>query len=231
MKNLFALLFLISTISFGQSVDYNKIILPEGAQTSDFAEKLVQIAWRNHPENEMFRREVNVAAYDVKKSSAEWAEIVRFQANLNEFTLNPGSDVRSRADFFPKYNLSATLSLGMFFTIPNNIKQTRERLVIAESQVNNQKLIVRNAVLKGYNTLIMREKMYKIQSQLALDNETSHKLVEQKFKSGEITFETYSTSLTTFSTTTLAQIQAEADFKNAKLDLEKMVGIKLEDVR
>lgn len=231
MKKIVLFLLFISTAALGQYVDYNKIILPDGVRTNDFAEKLVQIAWRNHPENEMFRRQVNVAAFDVKKSSAEWADIVHFRANLNEFVLNPGADQYSRALFFPKYNVSADVSLGMFFNIPYNVKQNKERLVIAETQVNNQKLQVRNQVLKTYNQFVMREKMYKIQSQLALDNETSHKLVEQKFKSGEITFETYSNSLSTFSATTLAQVQAEADFKNAKLDLEELIGMKLEDVR
>lgn len=222
---------LISTTAFGQYVDYNKVILPDGVQTNDFAEKLVQIAWRNHPDNEMFRRQVNVAGYDVKKSSAEWADIVHFRGNVNEFVLNPGADLYSRALFFPKYNVSADISLGMFFQIPYNVKQNKERLMIAQTQVNSQKLLVRNQVLKAYNTYLMREKMFKVQSQLALDNETSHKLVEQKFKSGEITFETYSASLSTFSAVNLSQIQAEADFRNAKLDLEQMIGMKLEDVR
>src|SRR5688572_3462479 len=167
---------MITTAALGQYVDYNKVILPEGAQTSDFAEKLVQIAWRNHPDNEMFRREVNVAGYDVKKSSAQWGDIVRFTGNVNEFVLNPGSDQLSRAMFFPKYNLSATISLGTFFTIPYDVKQNKERLMIAQTQVNSQKLLVRNQVLKAYNEYQTREKMLKIQSQLALDNETSHKL-------------------------------------------------------
>jgi outer membrane protein TolC len=230
MKKIIFLL-LISIPAFSQYVDYNKIILPEGAQTNDFAEKLVQIAWRNHPTNEMYRRQVNVAGYDMKKSNAEWGDVVRFTGNINEFVLNPGADTYSRALFYPKYNLSASLSLGMFFTIPYNVKQNKERLMIAQTQVNSQKLLVRNQVLKAYNEYLMREKMFKLQSQLALDNETSHKLVEQKFKNGEITFENYSMSLSAYSTILLSQLQAEKDFKNAKLDLEQLIGTKLEDVR
>jgi outer membrane protein TolC len=103
--------------------------------------------------------------------------------------------------------------------------------VIAQANVNVQKLDVRNKVLRAYNEYVMREKMYKIQSQLALDNETSHKLVEQKFKNGEITFETYSMSLSSFSATTLSQLEAEKEFRNAKLDIEQLIGMRLEDVR
>lgn len=222
---------MIATGALGQSVDYNKIILPEGLQTADFAEKLVQIAWRNNPNNEVFRREVTVANYDVKKSAVQWLDIIHVTGNLNEFTLNPGVDQYSRAAFFPRYNIQANIPLSIFFSVPYNTKQNRERVVIAQSQVNAQKLEVRNAVLKAHNDYVMREKIYKLQSQLALDNETSFKLIEQKFKRGEITFETYSSSLTTFSGTSLSQLEAERDYKNAKLDLEKFIGMKLEDVR
>jgi outer membrane protein TolC len=230
MKKILFML-LVSTAAFGQNVDYNKIILPSGVQTADFAEKLVQIAWRNHPSNEAFRREVNIAAYETKKAAVQWLDVVHVQGNLNQFTLNPASDVYSRAAFFPKYNIHGDLSLSWLFTIPYTTKQNKEREIVAQSQVNVQKLLVRQTVLKAYNEYLMHEKIYKIQTQLALDNETSHKLVEQKFKNGEITFETYSASLTTFSTTSLAQLEAERNFKNAKLDLEQLIGMRLEDVR
>jgi outer membrane protein TolC len=222
---------MISTAAFSQNVDYNKIILPEAVRTTDFAEKLVQLAWKNNPTNEMYRREVDVANYEVKKSSAQWGEIVSVQTNLNEFVLNPGADIYSRALFFPKYNLRGSISLGMLFTIPYTVKQNKERVLIAQSQVNSQKLLVRNNVLKAYNEYLMREQMFKIQSQLSLDSETSRKLLEQKFRNGEITFDVYSQSLNSFSATSLAQLQAERDYKNAKLDLEQLIGMKLEDVR
>ncbi|MBT1702591.1 TolC family protein [Chryseosolibacter indicus] len=222
---------LISTTVFAQNVDYNKIILPSGVQTDDFAEKLVQIAWRNHPTNEIFRREVNIADIEVNKSKVQWLDLVRFSSNLNEFVLNPGADQLSRSAFYPKYNVNGSISIATFFTIPYNTKQSKERLMITQAQVNAQKLQVRNSVMRAYNNYVLREKIFRIQSQLALDNETSHKLLEQKFKNGEITFETYSASLGAFSQMTLNQLTAERDYKDAKLDLEQLIGMKLEDVR
>jgi outer membrane protein TolC len=227
---------LISSPIFGQNVDYNKIILPDNAHSTEFAEKLVQLAWKNHPANDVLRREVTVAGIEVKKSAASWLDIVHVQGNVNEFTLNPNADFVTnngfeRSAFYPKYNIRGDISLAMFFTIPYETKQNRERLAIAQSNVNVRKLEVRNLVMKAYNEYQMREKMYKITSQLVLDNETSHKLVEQKFKSGEATFEVYSASLSNFSQMTINQLQSERDYKNAKLDLEQLIGLKLEDVR
>ena len=225
------LLLVISAPVFGQAVDYNKIILPEGSQGSEFEEKLVQLAWRNHPDNEVLRREVNIAGYNVKQSNASWLEIIRFSANLNEFTINQTADPFGRAAYYPRYNIGATVSLGTFFITPYNIKKSKETLIISQANVNAQKLVVRNTVLKLYNEYVMLERIYKLQSQAMLDNETSHKLAEQRFRRGEITFETYSTSLAAYNDVMVSQLQAERDYKNAKLDLEQWIGMRLEDVR
>jgi outer membrane protein TolC len=216
---------------FGQGVDYNKIILPDYTKTTDFAEKLVQIAWRNHPSNEVFRKEVDAARYTVKQSTATWLDIISVSGNLNEFTINPQSDVFGRSAFYPRYNVRANISLGQFFTIPYTTKVNKQRLQIAEANVNVQKLTVRNTVMRAYNEYLLQEKIFKVQSQLLLDNETSHKLIEQRFKNGETNFETYSQSLSTYSTMSIGQMEAERNFKNAKLDLEQLIGMRLEDVR
>ena len=227
-----AILFLVISIPvLGQNVDYNKIILPEGSQATEFEERLVQLAWRNHPANEAVRREVNIAEYDVKQSNVSWLENIRITGNMNEFTINKAADPFGRAAFFPKYNIGASVSLGTFFTIPYTIRKSKEALVISQANVNAQKLAVRNEVLKLYNEYVMRERIFKLQSQALLDNETSHKLEEQRFRRGDITFDLYSTSLAAYNDALVAQLQAERDFKNAKLDLEERIGMRLEDVR
>ena len=228
---LIILLLVISTPLFAQTVDYNKIILPESSQATEFEEKLVQLAWRNHPNNEAVRRELNIAEYDVKQSNVSWLENIRVTGNINEFTINKAADPFGRAAFFPKYNISATVSLGTFFTTPLTIKKSKEAKVIAQTNVNAQKLLVRNEVLKLYNEYLMRERIFKLQTQALLDNETSHKLEEQRFRRGDITFDVYSTSLASYNEALRAQLEAERDYKNAKLDLEQWIGMRLEDVR
>ncbi len=224
-------LLLISAPLFGQNVDYNKVIFPESSQSLAFEEKLIQLAWRNHPDNEILRREVNIAGYNVNQSNSAWLDNIRITGNLNEFTLNKQADPFGRANLFPKYNISASITLGTFFSTPYTIKKNKEALIISQANVNAQKLAVRNTVLKLYNEYVMRERIYKVQSQALLDNETSHKLAEQRFKRGEITFEMYATSLTSYNGIMISQLQAERDFKNATLDLEQWIGMKLGDVR
>jgi outer membrane protein TolC len=225
------LFLLISAPAFAQNVDYNKIILPESSQSSEFEEKLIQLAWRNHPDNEVLRRQVNIASYDVRQSNTAWLDNIHLTGNLNEFTINKQADPFGRANFFPKYNIGASISLGTFFNVPYTIKKNKEALMISQANVNSKKLAVRNTVLKLHNEYVMRERIFRVQSQALLDTETSHKLAEQRFKRGEITFDVYALSLTAYNEIMIAQLQSERDFKNAKLDLEQWIGMRLEDVR
>jgi outer membrane protein TolC len=224
------LLFVTANV-LGQNVDYNKIILPDHVQSPDFAEKLVQLAWKNNPQNEVLRREIKISEYQVKKNAAEWLDIIGLQGNVNEFTLNPSADENNRADFYPKYNIRAAITLGMFVAIPLNTKMDREQVAIANAQLDARKLEIRNIVMKTYNDYLLAEKIYKIQAQLFSDIENAHKILEQKFKNGETTFESYNTSQGSYSRASITLLGAETDYKNIKLDLEKLIGLSLEDVR
>lgn len=229
MKKIIFLLF-VTTHVLGQNIDYNKIILPNHVQSPDFAEKLVQLAWQNNPLNEVLRREIKAGEYQVKRNAGDWLDIIQLQGNLNEFTIK-GEENSNRAAFYPRYNIRAAISLGMFVTVPLTTKIDRQHLAIAESNLDARKLEVRNVVMKTYNDYILAEKIYKIQAQVFSDIENAHKLLEQKFKTGEVTFEAYSSSQANYNRASIVLLQAETDYKNTKLDLEKLIGLNLEDVR
>jgi outer membrane protein TolC len=230
MKKIILLLFVTANV-FGQNVDYNKIILPDHVQSPDFAEKLVQLAWKNNPGNEIFRRQIKISEYQVKRNAADWLDIIGLQGNVNEFTLNPSADDGNRADFYPKYNIRASITLGMFVNIPLNTKIDREQVAITNAQLDGRKLEIRNIVMKTYNDYLLLEKIYKIQAQLFSDIENAHKILEQKFKNGETTFENYSASQGNYNRASITLLSAETDYKNVKLDLERLIGLPLEDVR
>lgn len=230
MKKVIILLFVTANV-LGQNVDYNKIILPDHVQSPDFAEKLVQLAWKNNPLNEVLRREIKASEYQVKKNAANWLDIVQIQGNLNEFNINPSADINNRAVFFPKYNVRAGINLGMFITIPMQTKIDRQQLAISESNLDARKLEIRNVVMKTYNDYLLREKIYKIQAQVFSDIENAHKLLEQKFKNGETSFDAYSNSQGNYNRASIVLLTAETDYKNTKLDLERLIGLNLEDVR
>jgi len=215
--------------AYSQSVDYDKIIIPDNVYTEDFSEKLVRLAWKNYPTNEIAQRTVIISEKELKQAKWSWFENISAQGNLNEFTMNPGE--HERALFYPRYNFSARLTVGMFATIPAEVKKKREELSIAKAQLDQQKLDLRAEVLRRYQDYLMYESLLETQIKNFEDAFASFSLAEQRFKNGTITLEEYNIHLQKYNGEQVLRIQAENRLNIARIDLEQLIGIKLSEVQ
>lgn len=233
MKHLvvFFVSFVIPGTLFSQSVDYNKIILPDNAGNIEFEEKLVQLAWKNHPANRTLFNELEAAQHDTKIASAEWLNVIRLSGNLNEFNIPGASDVNGRSQFFPRYNIGAQVPLGLFKATPNAVKRGRELEQVAQNNINSRKLAVRAEVLKLYNEFVMNKEIFNLRSQELEQASSSFLLIEQRFKSGEEQYEKYNQAITVLNRVKIDRLQSQTNYLNTKLNLEELIGIKLEDVK
>lgn len=231
MKSVFVFLFCLFGIfaARSQNVDYNRIILPEGVRDIEFEEKLVQLAWKNHPSNKVVYNNLNVARYETKAASAEWLNTVRVSGNLNEFNIDASDNVRSQ--FFPRYNIGVIIPLGIFVSTPAYVKRGKEMEEIAAHNINSQKLAIRATVLKLYNEYLMYKDVFSIRTQELEETSTSFQVLEQRFKAGQEVYERYTAGLTLVNQVKIARVEAQTNFMNSKLSLEEYIGVKLEDVK
>lgn len=225
---LFALLF--SHSLFAQKTDYDKIILPEGAFSGDFAEKLVRVAWLNYPQNEIAKRNINVASEQVTQAKMQWLDIITIQGNLNEYTIKGTSNTNGFVAF-PRYNFGATIRLGMFGDIPAEVRKTKEQLKISEAELNMQKLVFRAEVLRRYQNYLLYKELFENQVTLTENSFSGYSVAEQRFKNGEITLQDYNASLEKYNQENINQLRAETEMNIAKIDLEELLGVELETIK
>ncbi len=231
MRNLIFLSLLLLTHSLtGQSIDYNKIILPSNVANIEFEEKLVQLAWKNHPSNQLLSNNLQVAKHDTKIAASEWLNTIRITGNLNEFTIDQ-SDPNDRAQFFPRYNFGVQIPLGIFSGTSNQVKKGRQLEQVAQHNIDAQKLAVRAQVLMYYNNYLMYREILNLKSQELEEATSSFVLLEQRFKSGEEKYDRYSAGLSALNKVKIDRVQAQTNYLNAKLELEQLIGIKLEEVK
>ncbi len=212
-----------------QNIDYNSIILPSGAKEIQFVEKLVQLAWANNPENQILHHQVNASVYNEKIAKRNFLNQVQATGNLNEFNVNPPS-TNSQPIFFPRYNFGATLNLGNIFTDPIKVKRAKEETAIAIQHVNSRKLTLRAEVLRRYQAYLTNKELLKVQADALEDASASFSLAEQKFKNGEATIVEFNSALENHNIRKTQKITAERDFYISKIDIEELIGVKLEDV-
>lgn len=243
MSNVIRLLLLLlsgPSVCWAQ-VDYNKIILPDEVPTDslEFTEKLVQVAWRNHPEGHILQKQARIASLDVEKAKRDWLNNIRLSGNLNEYSGErlfnniSGSDVDENAAgnrFFPIYNFGVTLPLGIFFDNPRNTKIAQEQYGIAQDNINARKLNLRAVVLALYQEYLMQKEVLEIQTGITESRYARLQLAEQQFSDGDIPVEELEEAQLQYSQQRINSIRAEKDFVTAKLSLEELLGLPLEDI-
>lgn len=231
MKLLKILLFTsIGFVSYAQSIDYNAIILPETVSDASFEERLVRLAWKNNPSTSILNRQVETAEIEVKQARWSFLNDFRIQGNINEFTLDPSSDVDGRAAFFPRYNISGQINLGLFADVPLEIKKKKQELAIAELTIDQQKLALRAEVLKRYEKYLMNRENLLVQTEIVEDIFASLSLAEQQFENGTIKLNDYNRIQDRYNGQKLRKINAQGLFNISKIDLEELIGVKLENV-
>ena len=233
IKLCFLVLFAINFYTYGQKVNYDRIIPPEYSPELKFEEKLVYLAWQNQPVNKILNHRVAIAEKNKKKADWAWLEIFSASGNLNEFTINQNGndDLNNRAQFYPRYNFGARINMDMFVTIPSDIKIAKEEIGIANSTIDAQKINLRAEVLRAYQVYLMNMEVLSIQTESTEGAYSDFLLNEQKFKNGEIDLEEYSSASQRYNEARRAKLDAETNFNIAKINIEELIGITLEDVK
>jgi len=234
MKNVLILMFgalVLCLSASAQQIDYKKIILPDAITNVTIEERLVQLAWRNNPEAKIAQHDVKAAQYDVKVAASRWTSLLGAQGNLNEFTIKQLSGTSTgTVNFYPRYNVYLNVPLSAFFDFPNTKKAARERMNIKEEQSNLLKLDIRARVLKLYSDYRKNETVWRIRKEELDDFKLRVNTIEQKFSDGSATLEEYVTAQRLYREVQVDEATAKSDFDKSKLDLEQIIGVKLEEV-
>jgi outer membrane protein TolC len=229
LRNSLLILLFSPSLLFAQNVDYNTIILPAGAKEISFAEKLVQLAWANNPENQILRHQVNIAEYSEKVAKRNFLTQISATGNINEFNLDPPK-TNNQPIFFPRYNFGATISLGNLFVDPVKVKRAKEETAIALQNINSRKIALRAEVLRKYQIYLTNKELLKVQTDALEDASASFSLAEQKFKNGEATIVDFNAALENFNVRKIQKITADGEFYISKIGVEELIGVKLEEV-
>jgi len=192
----------------------------------DIREKLVQLALQN-PDYEVADRTVNRSLYELRKAKGSWLGAVGVSGNLNEFSIKQQQS--GVASFYPRYNISVNIPLDMFTTKRNDVKIARENYLMAEAARNNTFRDIRAAVLSMYEDYLMHKARLESQIRMTQDEQTILISKERDFKDGLINQEEYTKYNKAFEGANLLKIEYERNYKVSKIELERMIGMTIEE--
>lgn len=226
-----------------QLANFDRVVIPTEQKAKDFSEYLVQLAWENNPANKVLLYKKEIAEQEVKLAKKDWLNGFNLSGSYSNqpviltiprynlagdkivgFDIQPGSNYAQAVGGGIGINLAALTSTG------NKKEVARQKVKIAEADIDQQKLAVRAEALTRYQKFRLALEIVKTRAQVEQDTKNTFDLVQQLYRTDEKTFEEYNESATAFHQATEARIHAEADYQLARIFLEEIIGIRWEDV-
>lgn len=199
----------------------------------DIRERLVQLALQN-PTYEMADHVANAAEYQVRLAKGNWLSILTVSGNINEFTINPPKtntgEIQGSQFLYPRYNVGLIIPMDIFSRQKNNVKIAKENYLMAAAQKNDRFRQIKADVLTKYEDYLMNKQMLELQTQVSQDQFTLYKRSEKDFQDGIIKMEEFENANKSWVAEQIKRLQYQRNLNVIKLDLERIIGVKLEDV-
>jgi len=198
----------------------------------DVRERLVQLAMQN-PQYEMADHAANAAEYQIRIAKGNWLNIFSASGNVNEFTINKLTGTGSEATqniYYPKYNLGLTIPMDLFSRQKNTVRIAKENYLMAEAAKNDRFRQIRAEVLTKYEDYLLDKQMLEFQSQVAQDEFTLYKRAEKDFQDGIIKLEEFEKTYKGWVEEQEKKLSYQRNLNVIKLDIERIIGVKLDDV-
>lgn len=240
---LLAILLCLPISLWAQKVDYNKIILPTDSITDSYEEKLVQVAWANYPKNEALKSRIRENEAKVVAAKLFPLTNLMVSAQFNAFnqsatssssTTTPGQPtvaVPNQTSGLPRVGFGLGFGIGSLLLTPSMVRQSREQLRQAVEDVNQQKLAIRSEVLKRFHEFQAYKDMLAYQLDNVEQGRTMMVIAQRQFETGEATLQEYNEALRYYNETKEKSISSQYKLKQAKVALEELLGVKLEEIK
>lgn len=198
------------------------------SNTLDIREKLVSLALQN-PQYEIADHNLNIMIYNIRIAKSGWLATLSAQGNVNEFTIFPKT-AGNNPIYYPKYNFGLTIPFDIFSKVPNSIKIAKENYLIAQATRNDKFREIKAQVLTKYEDYLMAKQQLELQGQIRQDAYILYQKFEKDFQDNIIKLEDFNKASAAWTTAQMQELTFRRNVNVAKIELEKMIGIRLEDV-
>ncbi|RPD38143.1 TolC family protein [Chitinophaga barathri] len=230
MKHTF-ILFCIVLLSSGLFAQTKTATQSQPQPDSMIRNRLVELALQN-PAMKIAGYEKDKTRYEVTKANSNWLNYVTATVNINDVTT--GSARRNNPDlnniYYPLWNIGINVPLGSFTGKAQDVKIAKRNKDIATENQSGQARLLKRQVLSLYEEYISKRELLKMQSEMTLDDKTAFETLEEKFSTGSISYQEYSTANKLYNEQMAKQRILEKELNVTKLEIEEMIGVPLEDV-
>ena len=194
-------------------------------------EKLVAAAKANYPKVKALKSQINIAKSDLSAAKISWLDPFSLQYVARSNDANVNSVNLTTADLLTGYQFGVNFSPGVLFAKPSQIKKAKEQVKVA--QVNEEEYFIQLAtqVKSRYVIYLQYQKSLSITNDAYVNAESSFQLLKNQYQKGEATFLEYNDASQSLNQAFQVKMQTEANYLNAKISLEELTVVRLEEIK
>ncbi|MGI8952119.1 MAG: TolC family protein [Chitinophagaceae bacterium] len=225
---------LISSAAFSQghfTTSNPSVSIPQrGDSSTAIEERLVQLAL-NKPSYQASESQVKISQYELTKARNSWLDLLTISTNYNDQTFAPKSTGSTQQNYiYPKYFFGVTIPVGLIFTRGSDINIAKNNVDIKKNDQEELARTIRADVVSKYKQYKSYGQLLALQNQVIDDEQAAFLQTEQKFKDGSVTVEVFNAASKSYNTEMANRINLQLQQDLIKLDIERMIGMKLENV-
>ena len=215
------------------NVDFNKVVLPAESRARNFEDYLVQLAWMNSPNKNILNTEVKIAQKDYFIEKQDWHKQINATFNMNEISLSKAiyGDRLDIPVFYPIYNFTAAVDLGVFTQRKRRMEKAKLQEVIAVEEINVEKLKLRREVLERYQEHRLAKQLLIARQGQERDANDTYTYFKRQFEAGKGDFEDFSRAKESYYMARESRLIASSDVKKTTILVEELIGVPLEMAR
>jgi outer membrane protein TolC len=201
------------------------------ANNASIKDRLVELAMSN-PQYRIAGYQKDKTDYEVTKANASWLNYVTASVNINEVTTGMyKSGENGRANiYYPLWNVGINVPLGSLITKPADVKIAKKNRDIAEEQKEGLGRLIKRQVLSLYEDYQTKQDLLNMQSEITDDEAAAFATIEEKFAGGGISYQEYGIASKSLNDQQVKQKILQKEVNIIKLEIEEMIGVKLEEV-
>jgi outer membrane protein TolC len=208
----------------------NPLYRPDSLRIIDIREKLVQLAVQN-PSYEMVDHASMAASYQIKIAKSAYLGLFSAQGNINEFTVSkPTYNGTQIPYYYPRYNLALNIPFDIFTRTTNNVKIARENYDITTAAKNEKFREIKADVLTKYENYLLARQLVELQGRITQSEYATLKRAESDFAENLIKLDDVERAQKSYITEQVKSLTLQKDLNLAKIEIEKVIGVKIEDV-
>jgi outer membrane protein TolC len=225
--------FLITLLLISQTVQAQTpgpLYRMDSLRHSDIREKLIQMAMQN-PAYEMVDHASLAASYQIKIAKSAYLGLLSAQGNINEFTISkPTYNGTQIPYYYPRYNLALNIPFDILTRTNNTVKIAQENYLITAAAKNQKFREIKADVLTKYENYLLAKQLVDLQGKITQSEYATLKRAESDFSENLIKLEDVDKTQKSYVTEQVRSLTLQRDLNLTKIELEKVIGAKIEDV-